>query len=53
MTQLWSDEYQKLPIEVNKYLLPQELDQQPISTRRHQAMLLLPLAYTRSGWSSR
>jgi hypothetical protein len=49
MTQLWSDEYQKLPIEVNKYLLPEEVDRQPIFTRKHQAMLLVPLAYTLFG----
>jgi len=49
MTQVWSDEYRKLPIEVNKYLLPQEIDQEPIWTRKHHAMLLVPLAYTTIG----
>jgi membrane protein YdbS with pleckstrin-like domain len=49
MTQLWRAEFDKLPAEVNKYLLPQELDQRVISTRKHQAMLLVPLAYTLIG----
>src|SRR5215471_1126074 len=49
MTQLWRAEFDKLPAEVNKYLVPQELDQRVISTRRHQAMLLMPLAYTLIG----
>ena len=49
MTQVWRTEFDKLPAEVNRYLLPQELDQRVISTRRHQAMLLVPLAYTLIG----
>ena len=49
MTQLWRTEFDKLPAEVNRYLLPQELDQRVISRRRHQAMLLVPLAYTLVG----
>ncbi len=49
MTQLWRAEFDKLPIEINKYLVPEELDHRVISTRRHQAMLLVPLAYTLVG----
>src|ERR1700759_4752741 len=49
MTQLWRAECDKLPPEVNKYLLPQELDQRVISTRRHQAVLIGPLAYALIG----
>jgi membrane protein YdbS with pleckstrin-like domain len=49
MTQLWRAEFDKLPPEVNKYLLPQELDQRVISTRRHQAVLLWPLFFALAG----
>ena len=49
MTQLWRAEFDKLPPEVNKYLLPQELDQRVISTRKHQAVLLWPLFFALAG----
>jgi membrane protein YdbS with pleckstrin-like domain len=49
MSQLRRLEPDQIPAEVNRYLLPQELDQRVISVRRHPAVLIGPIIYALAG----
>ncbi len=49
MSQLRRLEPDQIPAEVNRYLLPQELDQRVISVRKHPAVLIAPITYALVG----
>jgi hypothetical protein len=49
MSQLRRLEPDQIPAEVNRYLLPQELDQRVISVRKHPAVLIAPIIYALVG----
>jgi hypothetical protein len=49
MSQLRRLEPDRIPAEVNRYLLPQELDKRVISVRKHPAILIGPIIYALLG----
>src|SRR5450432_1606396 len=49
MSQLRRLEPDQIPAEVNRYLLPQELDKRVISVRKHPAVLISPIIYALGG----